>query len=196
MPQISINNKTSDYNQNKDLTLIEMKILEINQKENRQSYHNLMKLELNQHKLENKIELNEQKNYFEKKMLEQQIKFLEKEIDKIKNKEQKIKIENKNKENNQNKEKNINKEELDSLTKDKDLIKQIPDYLKTIFYKIKNLENIQFYILNNVAKNANENSYYDENNHIFYINPKDLLFIKKILTKKNQTLNNFLVDKE
>ncbi|WCA22611.1 hypothetical protein [Candidatus Phytoplasma oryzae] len=188
-PQISINNQSSDLYNNKDLTLIEMKILEINQKEHRNSHHNLIKLELNQHKLENKIELNEQKNYFEKKMLEQQIKFLEKEIEKIKKEETKKINEN---ENNKNKEKEINKQnnkkenekDKDLAIIDEDLVKQIPDYLKEIFYKIKNLENIQFYILNNIIKNPN--SYYDEDKNTFYINPKDLVFVKKILNTKKE----------
>ncbi|WP_153369147.1 DUF5320 domain-containing protein [Candidatus Phytoplasma sacchari] len=193
-PKISINNQYPDYNNNnKDLTLIEMKILELNQRENRQSHHNLFQIELNQHKLENKLELNKQKNYFEKKMLEQQIKSLEKEIEKIKNKEKtefqkqndaKIKeYDNKN-----NKQKN--NQNIDLSIIDEDFVKQIPDYLKKIFYKIKNLENIQFYILNNIMNN--KESYYNEDEHAFYVNPKDLVFIKKILIQKNEKIKKLI----
>ncbi|KXT29171.1 hypothetical protein AXA84_0323 [Candidatus Phytoplasma oryzae] len=187
IPQISINNQHPNYNE-KNLTLIEMKILEINQKENRQSHHNLIKLELNQNKLENKIELNEQKNYFEKKLLEQQIKFLEKEIEKIKNKEINKKQEQEEilKINNlkQKQEYDINLSNIEETEENFSKYNKIPEDLKKIFDKITNLENIQFYILSNIIKN--NKSYYDEKKHIFYIIPKDLIFIKSILSKKNE----------
>nr|KAB8122306.1 hypothetical protein F2B49_01475 [Candidatus Phytoplasma sacchari] len=69
-------------------------------------------------------------------------------------------------------------------------MKQIPDYLKKIFYKIKNLENIQFYILNNIMNN--KESYYNEDEHAFYVNPKDLVFIKKILIQKNEKIKKLI----
>jgi hypothetical protein len=187
-PQISINNQIPYQYDEKNLTLIEMKILEIAQREreNKNSQHNLLKLELNQHKIENKIELNEQKNYFEKKILEQQIKFLEKEIEKIKQKKDDDNI-NHQKQKNNSKKQNINKKneiEKNLSFIDEAIKKQIPENLKKIFEEIENLKNTQFFILENMIQN--HNSYYDKNQNILYINPKDLFFIKKLLIDKSK----------
>ncbi|MBP3059542.1 hypothetical protein FEF22_001980 [Texas Phoenix palm phytoplasma] len=180
------NNFSNDKN-NQNLTLIEMKILELENKEYKNQFHqhNLFKLELNQHKIENKLELNEQKYYFETKRLENQITSLEKELDKVK---QTKKYENYFCENENNKFMNKNKdneffqEKIDFDFIDEALKKQIPGSLKKIFDRIENLENIQLFILNNIM---NVDSYYDSNKHALYIRPKDFIFVK-----------NFLIDKQ
>ncbi|MFW8664642.1 hypothetical protein ACOES3_02160, partial [Candidatus Phytoplasma citri] len=82
IPQFSIQNPLpNELYQDKNLTLIELKMLEINRKENEnKNKEQAFRLELNQYKMETKIELQQQKNYFEQEMLKQQIKNLETEL--------------------------------------------------------------------------------------------------------------------
>ncbi|MDV3168030.1 MAG: hypothetical protein Q8781_00630 [Candidatus Phytoplasma stylosanthis] len=172
-----------------DLSLIELKMLESHHKENKNQINqqNILRLEMdqkiNQMKLENKIFSIEQKNYLEKHKLEQQIIFLEKEIEKIKNKNksnQKTESFSEKQE-----DKNINEEKINLDYIDKVIKKQMPKSLKKIFEKISDLENVQLHILNKLMY-KNKNSYYDHSKNILYVKEKDLVFIKTLLFQKKE----------
>ncbi|MDV3167122.1 MAG: hypothetical protein Q8784_01690 [Vigna little leaf phytoplasma] len=186
-PQISINNKPQPAflpKNDKDLTLIEIKMIELAQKEENQKQYNSLHLELIKNKLQNKIELNEQKHYFENKLLEQKISNLEKQLQKQVFKQS---------QNQYSKDNKINK--TDDIAKDKtaeqislDIIEesvknQIPNYLKEIFEKVENIENIQLFMLKNTI---DKKSYYDHDHNTLYIHPNDLVFIKTLLNKEEE----------
>ncbi|OOP58577.1 hypothetical protein B2G44_01725 [Candidatus Phytoplasma citri] len=201
IPQFSIQNPLpNELYQDKNLTLIELKMLEINRKENEnKNKEQAFRLELNQYKMETKIELQQQKNYFEQEMLKQQIKNLETELLKI-NTKSKIyhenssiqkDLKNNNSENNKNLSPNILKN-IDLKFIDEALKKQIPESLKKIFDQMENFAEIQLFMLNNMPiENRNNfynvsHSYYDSKNKALYIDPKDLIFVKSLLIEKQK----------
>ncbi|UQV27064.1 hypothetical protein H7686_0001710 [Candidatus Phytoplasma asiaticum] len=201
IPQFSIQHPLpNELYQDKNLTLIELKMLEINRKENEnKNKEQAFRLELNQYKMETKIELQQQKNYFEQEMLKQQIKNLETELLKI-NTKSKIYHENSsiqkdlkdnNSENNKNLSPNI-LQNIDLKFIDEALKKQIPESLKKIFDQMENFAEIQLFMLNNMPiENRNNfsnvsHSYYDSKNKALYIDPKDLIFVKSLLIEKQK----------
>ncbi|MDO8057444.1 hypothetical protein [Candidatus Phytoplasma gossypii] len=201
IPQFSIQHPSSnELYKDKNLTLIELKMLEINRKENEnKNKEQAFRLELNQYKMETKIELQQQKNYFEQEMLKQQIKNLETELLKI-NTKSKIyhdnssiqkDLKNNNSENNKNLSPNILKN-IDLKFIDEALKKQIPESLKKIFDQMENFAEIQLFMLNNMPiENRNNfsnvsHSYYDSKNKALYIDPKDLIFVKSLLIEKQK----------
>ncbi|MDV3166268.1 MAG: hypothetical protein Q8807_01120 ['Waltheria sp.' little leaf phytoplasma] len=201
IPQFSIQHPLpNELYQDKNLTLIELKMLEINRKENEnKSKEQAFRLELNQYKMETKIELQQQKNYFEQEMLKQQIKNLETELLKI-NTKSKIyhenssiqkDLQNNNAENNKDLSPNILKN-IDLKFIDEALKKQIPESLKKIFDQMENFAEIQLFMLNNMPiENRNNfsnvsHSYYDSKNKALYIDPKDLIFVKSLLIEKQK----------
>ncbi|MDV3205465.1 MAG: hypothetical protein Q8899_01710 [Weeping tea tree witches'-broom phytoplasma] len=204
IPQISIQNQMP-YGENTDnnLTLIELKMLEIHQRETRNSKDNLLRLELNQHKIETRLELNQQKSYFEKEILKQQISYLEKELNKIQsynnNMFNGINNNGNYKANNNDDKKSVNniKEATNLSLKDENLQKQIPESLQKIFDKIENFTEIQLFMLNNMPVNNNSpsQSYYDHQKKVLYVEPKDLLFVRTLLIEKQQKYKGLYLDK-
>ncbi|MDO8064152.1 hypothetical protein [Candidatus Phytoplasma bonamiae] len=201
VPKFSIKNQLpNELYQDKNLTLIELKMLEINQKENEnKNKEQAFRLELNQYKMETKIELQQQKNYFEQEMLKQQIKNLETELLKIntdskiyhENSSIKKDLKNNNLDNNKDLSQNV-LENIDLTFIDEALKKQIPESLKKIFDKMENFAEIQLFMLNNMPiENYNNfsnvsHSYYDSKNKALYIDPKDLIFVKSLLIEKQK----------
>ncbi|MDO8059028.1 hypothetical protein OC683_00100 ['Crotalaria aegyptiaca' phytoplasma] len=199
IPQFSIQHPLpNELYQDKNLTLIELKMLEINRKENEnKNKEQAFRLELNQYKMETKIELQQQKNYFEQEMLKQQIKNLETELLKINTKSKTYHenssiqkdLKNNNSENNKNLSPDILKN-IDLKFIDEALKKQIPESLKKIFDQMENFSEIQLFMLNNMPiENRNNfanvsHSYYDSKNKALYIDPKDLIFVKSLLIEK------------
>ncbi|EMR14674.1 MULTISPECIES: hypothetical protein [Candidatus Phytoplasma] len=201
VPNFSIQNQIpNELYQDKNLTLIELKMLEINRKENENKHkEQSFRLELNQYKMETKIELQQQKNYFEQEMLKQQINNLEKELLKITTKpkfyhqDSSIKQESKNNTSKTNNKLSQNLlENIDLTFIDEALKKQIPESLKKIFDRMENFAEIQLFMLNNMPiENRNNfynvsHSYYDSKNKALYIDPKDLIFVKSLLIEKQK----------
>ncbi|MDC9032002.1 hypothetical protein [Columbia Basin potato purple top phytoplasma] len=167
-PKISINNHSSPDKNN--LSLIELKMMEFNQRDNNQiQQNNFLRLEMDQ-----KINQNKMEEKFEILRLEQKMFFLEKEIQRLSN-------QNDAKNQNSHFSKDDNYDTNDELIR-----KKIPDYLKQIFEKISDLENVQLLMLNKMMTNNNDNSYYDPDKNVLYVNPKDLDFFKLFLISKNK----------
>ncbi|WP_235728174.1 hypothetical protein [Italian clover phyllody phytoplasma] len=213
-PQISIQNQLSDdVYKNKNLSLIELTILDMKRKEETKNSRekdkdiDLIRLELYQSKLESKIELHQQQNFFEKELLKQKLELLEKELLKnsIKNsfnfngnKKKQRKNDNYNNNNyndnngnNSQEGENVNKKPIDLSFFEETINKQIPESLKKIFDQLKNVSEMQLFMLNNMPMNDNSFSYYDDQKNALYIDPKDLPFVKALLVDKtNKQLKN------
>ncbi|MGE9276822.1 MAG: hypothetical protein ACQKHC_03020 [Candidatus Phytoplasma pruni] len=213
-PQISIQNQLSDdVYKNKNLSLIELTILEMNRKEEAKNSRekdkdiDLIRLELYQSKLERKIELHQQQNFFEKELLKQKLELLEKELLKnsIKNSfnfngNEKNQRKNENSNNNNSNDnngnnspegENVNKKPIDLSFIEETINKQIPESLKKIFNQLKNVSEMQLFMLNNMPMNNNSFSYYDDQKNALYIDPKDFPFVKALLVDKtNKQLKN------
>ncbi|AYJ01523.1 hypothetical protein CWO85_03405 [Candidatus Phytoplasma ziziphi] len=175
---ISISNNHPSQNEN--LSLIELKILEMKQKENnnRHQENSLLRLEMNQQIYQNKLE-----DKLEIHKLEQKIFFLEKEMQRIQNNE----IIDKNRKENFSKNYDNNFSEKDNSTEENDFVKnQIPESLNKIFEKISDFENVQLLMLN---KMMNDKSYYDSDKNVLYINPQDINFVKNFLIGKQKKEN-------
>jgi hypothetical protein len=211
-PQISIQNQLSDdhFKNNKNLSLIELTILDMKRKSEEKNLRekdlDVIRLELNQNKLENKIDLNQQKDFFEKELLKQKVDFLEKELLKSsiknsfnfnnnddKNKSENINYNNdfnnnnsmKNKDNNSKEKESFYQKPIDLSFIEETINKQIPKSLKKIFDQLKNVSEMQLFMLNNMPMNDNSFSYYDDKKNVLYIDPKDLPFVKTLLVEKN-----------
>ncbi|XXP77419.1 MAG: hypothetical protein AB3N34_00550 [Lettuce witches'-broom phytoplasma] len=213
-PQISIQNQLSDdVYKNKNLSLIELTILDMKRKEEAKNSRekdkdiDLIRLELYQSKLESKMELNQQQNFFEKELLKQKLELLEKELLKnsIKNSfnfnvNEKNQRKNDNSNNNNSNDnngnnspegENVNEKPIDLSFIEETINKQIPESLKKIFDQLKNVSEMQLFILNNMPMNDNSFSYYDDQKNALYIDPKDLPFVKTLLADKtNKKLKN------
>ncbi|KOR75247.1 hypothetical protein CPX_001792 [Candidatus Phytoplasma pruni] len=213
-PQISIQNQLSDdVYKNKNLSLIELTILDMKRKEEAKNSRekdkdiDLIRLELYQSKLESKMELNQQQNFFEKELLKQKLELLEKELLKnsIKNSfnfngNEKNQRKNDNSNNNNSNDnngnnsperENVNEKPIDLSFIEETINKQIPKSLKKIFDQLKNVSEMQLFMLNNMPMNDNSFSYYDDQKNALYIDPKDLPFVKALLVDKtNKQLKN------
>jgi hypothetical protein len=213
-PQIAIQNQLSDdVYKNKNLSLIELTILDMKRKEEAKNSRekdkdiDLIRFELYQSKLESKIEFHQQQNFFEKELLKQKLELLEKELLKnsIKNSfnfngNEKNQRKNDNYNNNNSNDnnvnnspegKNVNKKPIDLSFIEETINKQIPESLKKIFDQLKNVSEMQLFTLNNMPMNDNSFSYYDDQKNALYIDPKDFPFVKSLLVDKtNKQLKN------
>jgi hypothetical protein len=179
--KISINNNHPPQNEN--FSLIELKILEMEQKENNNRYqeNSLLRLEMNQKIYQNKME-----EKLEIHKLEQKIFLLEKEMQRIQNKE----FIDKNRRKQFYKNYDDDFSEKDDYTQEDDFVKnKIPESLNKIFEKISDFENVQLLMLN---KMMNDKSYYDSDKNVLYINPKDINFVKNFLIDKQKRENKKL----
>ncbi len=214
-PQISIQNQLSDdLYKNKNLSLIELTILDMQRRKEEEKNSrekdkdiDLIRLELYQSKLESKMELNQQQNFFEKELLKQKLELLEKELlknsiknsfnfngnekNQRKNDHSHNNPSNNNNGNNSQEGENVNEKPIDLSFIEETINKQIPESLKKIFDQLKNVSEMQLFMLNNMPMNDNSFSYYDDQKNALYIAPKDLPFVKTLLVDKtNKQLKN------
>ncbi|WP_308704496.1 hypothetical protein [Candidatus Phytoplasma pruni] len=214
-PQISIQNQLSDdLYKNKNLSLIELTILDMQRRKEEEKNSrekdkdiDLIRLELYQSKLESKMELNQQQNFFEKELLKQKLELLEKELlknsiknsfnfngnekNQRKNDHSHNNPSNNNNGNNSPEGENVNEKPIDLSFIEETINKQIPESLKKIFDQLKNVSEMQLFMLNNMPMNDNSFSYYDDQKNALYIDPKDLPFVKTLLVDKtNKQLKN------
>ncbi|QTX02761.1 hypothetical protein LFWB_1910 [Candidatus Phytoplasma luffae] len=190
----SLNN---DNKNNNVLSLIEMKMMELNYKSkennnnNETQKQNLFRLEIEQklhkYQIENKLSLieQEQKHSLEKQDLKQEIYFLKHQMQSHikRNETQSLNFDNPGKE-------SFDREKKEFESINEFFKKQIPESLKQIFEKISDVENIQLCMLDKIIDGKNDqkvnDSYYDSYKNVLYVNEKDLFFIKTLLEDKKK----------
>ncbi|MGA0448109.1 MAG: hypothetical protein ACLTFB_01920 [Candidatus Phytoplasma pyri] len=163
-----LENKNDPNNFNNNLSLIEIKTLELLSKENDNSYYRNLEIEqkLNFQKIEQQLMIKDMENKLQQKLFEMEIK------QKINN--LKSNIENENNESNENN--HINKEKINLK-----LHEEIVTYLKDMK---KDIKDIHFSII----KDKKIKTYYSAEEQILYINPYDLFNLEE--DKKKICLKN------
>ncbi|WP_148208577.1 hypothetical protein [Candidatus Phytoplasma mali] len=146
-----VENNNNKNNFNNNLSLIEIKTLELLSKENNNSnYHNLeIEQKLNFQKIEQQLMIKDMENKLQQKLFEMEI---QQKIDNLK-----LSTENTNNENNQ-----INKDKI-NLKLNKEIIKHLKEMKQDI-------KDIHFSLIND----KKTKTYYNVEEQILYINPYDL----------------------